>query len=78
MLSSAARILGTAQGETTPYYRVAELWFDNIAQLQAALVSAEGQALEGEVANFATGGISVLVAQADESGAAMLAGTPVV
>jgi hypothetical protein len=41
-------------------------------------MSAEGQALEGDVANFATGGVIVLVAQADESGAAMLAGTPVV
>ena len=67
-----------AQGETTPYYRVAELWFENIAQLQATVVSAEGQALEGDVANFATAGVIVLVAQADESGAAMLASTPVV
>jgi len=41
-------------------------------------VSTEGQALEGDVAKFATGGVSVLVAQADESGAAMLTGTPVV
>ena len=67
-----------AQGETTPYDRVAELWFDNFAQLQATVVSAEGQALEGDVANFATGVVIVLVAQADESSAAMLASTPVV
>jgi uncharacterized protein (TIGR02118 family) len=73
-----ARILDTAQGETTPYHRVAELWFDNFAQLQAAVVSAEGQALEGNVADFATGFVIVLVDQADESGAAMLAGTPAV
>jgi hypothetical protein len=41
-------------------------------------MSAEGQALVADVANFATGGVTVLVARADESGAVTLAGTPVV
>jgi uncharacterized protein (TIGR02118 family) len=59
-----AQILGTAQGGIAPYYRIAELWFDDIAQLQAAAVSAEGQALVADVANFATGGVTVLVARA--------------
>jgi uncharacterized protein (TIGR02118 family) len=60
-----AQILGTAQGGTAPYYRTAELWFDDIGQLQAAAESAEGQALVADVANFATGGVTVLVARAD-------------
>jgi uncharacterized protein (TIGR02118 family) len=59
-----AQILGTPQGEIAPYYRIAELWFDDIAQLQAAAVSAEGQALVADIANFATGGVTVLVARA--------------
>ena len=71
-------ILGTAQGEDAPYYRVAELWFADIAQLQVAAASVEGQALAADVPNFATGGVTVLVARADEPGAATIAGTPVV
>jgi uncharacterized protein (TIGR02118 family) len=71
-------ILGTAQGEEAPYYRVAELWFADIAQLQAAAASAEGQALAADAPNFATGGVTVLVARADEPGAATMAVTPVV
>ena len=54
-----------AQGGIAPYYRIAELWFDDIDQLQAAAVSAEGQALVADVANFATGGVTVLIAQAE-------------
>jgi uncharacterized protein (TIGR02118 family) len=60
-----ALIVGTAQGGIAPYYRIAELWFDDIDQLLAAAMSAEGQALVADVANFATGGVTVLVAQAD-------------
>jgi uncharacterized protein (TIGR02118 family) len=70
-----ALILGTAQGGIAPYYRIAELWFEDIAQLQAAAVSAEGQALAADVANFATGGVTVLVARADQSGVTAIAGT---
>jgi uncharacterized protein (TIGR02118 family) len=73
-----AQILGTAQGGIAPYHRIAELWFADIGQLQAAVASAQGQALAADVANFATGGVTVLVARADESGAATLAGTSVV
>jgi uncharacterized protein (TIGR02118 family) len=71
-------IVSTAQGEVAPYYRMAELWFADIGQLQAAATSAEGQALAADVANFATGGFTVLVARADELSAATVAGTPVV
>ena len=71
-------ILNAAQGEVAPYYRIAELWFTDIGQLQAAVMSAEGQALTADVANFATGGVTVLVARAEESGVPMAAGTPVV
>ena len=60
-----ALILGTAQGGLAPYYRIAELWFANIAQLQAAAASAAGQALVADVGNFVTGGLTVLVAQVD-------------
>jgi uncharacterized protein (TIGR02118 family) len=73
-----ALILGTAQGGAAPYYRIAELWFADVGQLQAAAASAEGQALAADVANFATGGITVIIARVDEPGAAMFAGASVV
>jgi uncharacterized protein (TIGR02118 family) len=73
-----ALLLGTAQGGTSPYYRLAELWFSDIGQLQAAAASAEGQALAADVANFATGGVTVLIAQVDKPAAATVAGPPVV
>jgi uncharacterized protein (TIGR02118 family) len=73
-----ALILGTAQGEPASYYRIAELWFADIEQLQDAAASAEGQALAADVANFATGGVTVLITQLDEPGAAGITGTPVV
>jgi uncharacterized protein (TIGR02118 family) len=57
---------GMAEGEAAPYYRIAELWFADMKQVQAAAASPEGQALAADVANFATGGITVLVAQLDE------------
>lgn len=60
-----ALILGTAQGGFAPYYRITELWLDDVPQLQAAAMSAEGEALVADVANFATGGVTVLVARAD-------------
>ncbi len=70
-----ARLLGTAEGGTAPYYRIAELWFADLGQLQAAAASAEGRALAADVANFAPGGLTVLVAQVDAP-AATTAGAP--
>ena len=73
-----ALILGTAQGGLAPYYRIAELWFADIGQLQVAAASAEGQALAADVANFATGGMTVLIARVDEPAATREVGPRVV
>ena len=73
-----ALILGTAQGRLAPYYRIAELWFADVGRLQIAAASAEGQALAADAANFATGGITVLIARVDKPGAAGILGTQVV
>ena len=39
---------------------MAELWFADIEALQAGMDSAEGQATAGDIANFATGGVTIL------------------
>lgn len=51
------------QPDNTPsaFYRMAEFWFDNPESLQQTMASPEGQATAADLANFATGGVSVLV-----------------
>lgn len=44
-----------------PYHLVGVLSFDSMADLQGALASPEGQAAGADVANFATGGATILV-----------------
>ena len=47
-------------GATAPYL-VAQLTFDSMADLRVALSSPEGQAAAADVANFATGGATLLI-----------------
>jgi uncharacterized protein (TIGR02118 family) len=61
----ASRVVGTPDGSEPPFYRIAELWFDSQADMEAATSSAEGQATVGDIANFATGGATVLIAEVD-------------
>jgi uncharacterized protein (TIGR02118 family) len=44
-----------------PYHQIAILSFDDMAALQAALSSDEGKAAVADMANFASGGASVLL-----------------
>ena len=45
----------------SPYYLVADLYFESLATLQAGLQSPEGQAVAGDLQNFATGGAMLLI-----------------
>jgi uncharacterized protein (TIGR02118 family) len=58
------KVLGMGDGTDAPYYYLAELWFDSAADLQAALGSPEGQAAAADVPNFASGGLTLMVAEA--------------
>jgi uncharacterized protein (TIGR02118 family) len=60
----AGRVLGTPDGSPAPYYYMAELSFKDMDTLQAALGSPAGQAAAGDVANFATGGATLMIAEA--------------
>lgn len=60
----SGKVLGTPDGSEPPYYYLAELWFDDPGQLQAALGSPEGEAAGADVATFATGGATLLIAEA--------------
>lgn len=60
-----AKVLGTPDGGESPHYRVAELAFESTEAMQAALGSDEGRAIGRDLRNFATGGVSLTVAEVD-------------
>lgn len=59
----AGRVLGTPDGAPAPFHFQAELWFDGAEDLAAALGGPEGQAAGADVANFATGGATLMVVE---------------
>jgi uncharacterized protein (TIGR02118 family) len=59
----AAKVLGTPEESTAPYFYVAELWFASKEQLQASMGSVEGREAVADVANFATGGTTILMSE---------------
>jgi len=61
----ASRALPAPDGTPAPFYRVAELWFDSAEQMQATMGSPEGRATSADIANFATGGVTFMVAEVD-------------
>jgi uncharacterized protein (TIGR02118 family) len=58
------KVLGTPDGADAPFYYLAELWFDSPEELQAGMGSAEGQAAGADVATFASGGATLMIAEA--------------
>jgi uncharacterized protein (TIGR02118 family) len=49
--------------EQSPYYLIANLYFDDMGALQAALQSHAGQATAGDLQNFATGGVTLVTGE---------------
>jgi uncharacterized protein (TIGR02118 family) len=61
----AARVLGSPMG-TAPYHRVAELYFDSMEALQAAMGSAGGQSTVAHAMEISTGGPPVVLIAEDD------------
>ena len=55
------KFLPTPDGTAPAYYRMAELYFDGPAEMQQTMASPEGKAMGIDLANFATGGITIIV-----------------
>ena len=55
--------INKAVGEQPPYYRTADLYFDDMASLQACLASPMGQAAVADVDKFAKGRYKVLITE---------------
>jgi uncharacterized protein (TIGR02118 family) len=60
------KFLNTAEGKKPSYYRMTEFWYSNIETMQEAMSSQEGQATTGDLSNFATGGVTLLVGEVGE------------
>jgi uncharacterized protein (TIGR02118 family) len=61
----AAQVLGTPAG-AAPYQRVAELYFESIESLQAAMASPGGQATVAYAMEISTGGPPVVLIAEDD------------
>ena len=54
------KFLPGPDGSAPAYYRMAELYFEGPAEMQQALTSPGGQAMAADLANFATGGATII------------------
>ena len=53
------KFLPGPEGAKPAFYRMAELYFPSEAQMQATLGSPEGKVAVADLANFATGGVTI-------------------
>jgi uncharacterized protein (TIGR02118 family) len=60
----AGKVLGTPDGSPAPFYYVAELAYDSLEEFQASMGSPERQAAAADLANFATGGATLMIVEA--------------
>ena len=61
-----AKVTGTPDGKQAPFYRLADLYFDDAAHMQSVLGSPEGRATAGDLKNFATGGVTLMIAEVQD------------
>jgi uncharacterized protein (TIGR02118 family) len=54
-----------AIGGAAPYHLIATLSFDSRSAIDAAFASPQGQATAGDLSNFATGGVDVLITETE-------------
>jgi uncharacterized protein (TIGR02118 family) len=59
------KVVGTPDGDDPPYYRIAELWFESMDQIQHSLSTPEGQEAPVDIPNFATGGATVFISEVE-------------
>jgi uncharacterized protein (TIGR02118 family) len=60
------KVTGTAGGEPSPYYYVADLYMESREAFDELLASPEGKAAVADVPNYATGGVTFLYTEIEE------------
>jgi uncharacterized protein (TIGR02118 family) len=56
-----SKVTGTPDGGAPAYYRLADVYFDDLEHMQRVLATPEAKATVDDLANFATGGVTMLV-----------------
>ena len=56
-------VSGALDGSRSPYYRIAELYFDDLKQLETSMGSPGGLAAVADLPNFANGGVTTIVSE---------------
>ena len=56
-----SKVTGTVDGSAPTFYRLADLYFDDLDHMQRVMATPEGKATAADLANFATGGVTMLV-----------------
>lgn len=59
------KFLPRPDGRTPPYYRMGELFFNSMEEFQETLASPAGAAAAADIANFASGGSTMIVGEID-------------
>jgi uncharacterized protein (TIGR02118 family) len=60
------RVLSTSDGGPASYYRVAQMSYDSAEDLRAGIASDDGRSTIAGIANFATGGATLLIVDEDK------------
>jgi uncharacterized protein (TIGR02118 family) len=58
-----AKAVGAPDGGKPAYYRSADLYFDSMEHMQEIMGRAEGGAMAADLANFATGGVTLFTSE---------------
>jgi len=62
---SLTKFIAAPDGSKAAYYRMAELLFSSSEQMQQTMASQEGKATAADLANFATGGVTMLIGEVE-------------
>jgi uncharacterized protein (TIGR02118 family) len=61
----AAKLVATPDGSEPPYYRIFEVYFEDMPQLQSVMSTSEGQAPPADFPDFTTGGATTFISAVD-------------
>jgi uncharacterized protein (TIGR02118 family) len=56
-------VTGAMDGSRSPWYRIAELYFDDLKQLETSMGSPGGLAAVADLPNFANGGVTTIISE---------------
>jgi uncharacterized protein (TIGR02118 family) len=58
-----SKVIATPDGSAPAFYRMADLYFDDADHMKRVLETPEAKATVADLANFATGGVTVLISE---------------